>query len=104
MCIVLFVLSWLPFFTVNELVAFCMKLSRASVFCEAASTPLLYKLVVWIGYSNSAVNPVTYAVANAEFRRAFMKLLHVERSGQGIAAMLSAQGAQGRPRRPTARV
>jgi len=31
---------------------------------------------VWLGYVNSALNPVIYTIFNADFRRAFRRLLH----------------------------
>ncbi|CDQ99340.1 unnamed protein product [Oncorhynchus mykiss] len=38
--------------------------------------PLLYSAVTWLGYLNSAVNPVIYTTFNIEFRKAFIKILN----------------------------
>lgn len=63
-----FVLCWLPFFVVNIVVALC-------------GTNCVYKfeisnaLVTWLGWLNSAMNPVIYACWSRDFRRAFSRVL-----------------------------
>lgn len=37
----------------------------------------------WLGYSNSAMNPILYTIFNDDFRRAFQKLLGCYRSSKG---------------------
>jgi hypothetical protein len=37
--------------------------------------PWLLSFLVWLGYINSFLNPVIYTIFNAEFRRAFKKIL-----------------------------
>uniref|UniRef100_A0A8D3AEB5 D(1B) dopamine receptor n=1 Tax=Scophthalmus maximus TaxID=52904 RepID=A0A8D3AEB5_SCOMX len=59
-----FVCCWLPFFILN-----C-----ALPFCPGPGVPGTFDVFVWIGWSNSSVNPVIYAF-NAEFRDAFLRLL-----------------------------
>jgi len=38
--------------------------------------PWMFSFLVWLGYINSFLNPVIYTIFNAEFRRAFSKILH----------------------------
>lgn len=37
--------------------------------------PMLFSFLVWLGYINSFMNPIIYTIFNAEFRRAFKKIL-----------------------------
>ncbi|CAF1471005.1 unnamed protein product [Adineta steineri] len=62
-----FLLCWLPFFLVYILSAF-IKVSQ--YIAEPIPT-----LILWLGYINSAVNPLIYTVFNVEFRTAFKRLL-----------------------------
>ena len=64
-----FVIAWLPFFTVQLLLVFCQQ-CQPRIF----STDLLL-FVKFMHYSNSAVNPIVYAVKIPEFRRAFKQLV-----------------------------
>lgn len=34
-----------------------------------------FSFAFWLGYSNSALNPVIYTVFNKDFRRAFKRIL-----------------------------
>ncbi|RXM92506.1 D(2) dopamine receptor A [Acipenser ruthenus] len=43
-------------------------------FCYIS--PELYSTATWLGYVNSAVNPIIYTTFNVEFRKAFIKILH----------------------------
>lgn len=36
---------------------------------------LAFKILTWLGYSNSAFNPIIYSIFNTEFREAFKKIL-----------------------------
>ncbi|TKS82413.1 D(2) dopamine receptor A [Collichthys lucidus] len=62
-----FIICWLPFFLTHVLKAHCR---------SCCISPTLYSAVTWLGYLNSAVNPVIYTTFNIEFRKAFIKILH----------------------------
>lgn len=38
-------------------------------------TGLAFKILSWLGYSNSAFNPIIYSIFNTEFREAFKRIL-----------------------------
>ena len=61
-----FILCWLPFFLVALIRPFC-------VSCQFPS--LITSIITWLGYSNSALNPVIYTFFNQDFRRAFARIL-----------------------------
>lgn len=61
----LFVLCWLPFFT----------LYLIRPFCEDCINPYLFSVVFWIGYCNSAINPMIYALFSKDFRFAFKQII-----------------------------
>lgn len=61
----LFILCWLPFFT--------MYVVRG--FCEECIDPLLFSILFWLGYCNSAVNPMIYALFSKDFRFAFKRVI-----------------------------
>ena len=87
-----FVIAWLPFFTVQLLLVFCEK-CKPRIY----STELLL-FVKFMHYSNSAVNPIVYAVKIPEFRRAFKQLVGLclccchtaEGNSRTVAELLSA--------------
>ena len=60
-----FVLCWAPFFTVYLTRAYCYRCISDDVFT----------VFFWIGYINSAMNPLIYARYSRDFRHAFQKLL-----------------------------
>jgi len=41
----------------------------------------LFSIFFWLGYSNSTLNPVLYAIFNVDFRRAFQFILGCGRPG-----------------------
>uniref|UniRef100_A0A672Z6W3 G-protein coupled receptors family 1 profile domain-containing protein n=1 Tax=Sphaeramia orbicularis TaxID=375764 RepID=A0A672Z6W3_9TELE len=61
-----FLACWTPFFVVHVTKVLCLS-------CHIG--PTLISVVTWLGYVNSAVNPIIYTVFNAEFRNVFHKLL-----------------------------
>ena len=62
-----FILCWLPFFIWYV----------TSTICGSnCNTPkLIVDLLFWVGYLNSAMNPIIYAYFNREFREAFKETL-----------------------------
>jgi hypothetical protein len=67
----IFLICWVPFFTINILNAVCVKLEMES--CQVGFGPFFY--ATWIGYMNSFMNPVIYTIFNTEFRRAFKSII-----------------------------
>ncbi|XP_023650003.1 histamine H2 receptor-like [Paramormyrops kingsleyae] len=62
-----FVFCWFPYFTFFLLMG----------LCEERKPPKEpYSIVLWLGYTNSALNPLLYATLNRDFRRAYGRLLH----------------------------
>ncbi|XP_029429063.1 D(2) dopamine receptor isoform X2 [Rhinatrema bivittatum] len=61
-----FIICWLPFFITHIL----------NIHCDCNIPPALYSAFTWLGYVNSAVNPIIYTTFNIEFRKAFIKILH----------------------------
>eukprot|EP00058_Branchiostoma_floridae_P022199 XP_002607689.1 hypothetical protein BRAFLDRAFT_82865 [Branchiostoma floridae] len=60
-----FLFCWLPFFVANVL--------QACQSCQVS--PTMFSVLTWLGYVNSAVNPVIYTIFNPEFKKAFKKIL-----------------------------
>ncbi|KAG7461787.1 hypothetical protein MATL_G00194810 [Megalops atlanticus] len=61
-----FILCWLPFFLVLPL---------GSLFPSLKPSDLVFKVIFWLGYFNSCVNPIIYPCSSKEFKRAFIRLL-----------------------------
>ncbi|XP_061469068.1 D(4) dopamine receptor [Rhineura floridana] len=63
-----FLFCWTPFFVVH--------ITRA--LCDSCTIPSeVTSIVTWLGYVNSALNPIIYTVFNTEFRNFFRKVLHI---------------------------
>ncbi|KAF7998503.1 hypothetical protein HCN44_010911 [Aphidius gifuensis] len=60
-----FLICWVPFFCVNIVAA----------FCKTCIPDRAFQVLTWLGYSNSAFNPIIYSIFNTEFREAFKRIL-----------------------------
>uniref|UniRef100_A0A3Q1G6N6 D(1B) dopamine receptor n=1 Tax=Acanthochromis polyacanthus TaxID=80966 RepID=A0A3Q1G6N6_9TELE len=89
-----FVCCWLPFFILNCALPFCpgpgAPGAQRGPYCVSEKT---FDVFVWIGWSNSSLNPVIYAF-NADFRDAFLRLLRCR--GRRCLAAVSASPYQRR--------
>ena len=68
-----FIACWFPFFFLYSISPWCP-------ICDGSNGPICvqswgFTLAFWLGYSNSALNPVIYTVFNKDFRRAFKRIL-----------------------------
>ncbi len=63
-----FCLCWVPFFVTNVLYGIC------NVKCVYRAD-ILFPIFTWLGYLNSGMNPIIYAMSMRDFRRAFSKIL-----------------------------
>ena len=63
-----FICSWLPFFTFYVIRALCY-------VCRDYISPRFEAFIFWMGYCNSAINPIIYTIFNRDFRKAFRKIL-----------------------------
>ncbi|XP_030587514.1 D(4) dopamine receptor-like [Archocentrus centrarchus] len=61
-----FLFCWTPFFVLHTMRARCQE-------CHIPSA--LMSIVTWLGYVNSALNPIIYTAFNTEFRNFFKKVL-----------------------------
>ncbi|KAL4231346.1 Alpha-2B adrenergic receptor [Mactra antiquata] len=59
-----FILCWFPFFTLYIITSFC--------YCVGE---IVFTVVFWAGYCNSALNPIIYTVFNRDFRLAFHRII-----------------------------
>lgn len=62
-----FIACWLPFFFL-----YIVK----PLFPNLAIPEQAFVIAFWLGYMNSALNPVIYTVFNKDFRRAFRRILY----------------------------
>lgn len=60
-----FLLCWVPFFIMNPIAA----------FCDNCIPKVAFQILTWLGYANSALNPIIYSIFNQEFRDAFRRIL-----------------------------
>ncbi|XP_060689282.1 histamine H2 receptor-like [Hemiscyllium ocellatum] len=64
-----FVMCWLPYFVFNVWLAVHGAESTSDVITH------VFKVITWLGYCNSTINPMLYAFLNRDFQRALKKLL-----------------------------
>ncbi|XP_046406244.1 histamine H1 receptor-like [Ischnura elegans] len=64
-----FMLCWLPYFVLFMVIA----------FCEDCVHPKIHTATIWLGYVNSTLNPILYPLCNANFKRAFKRMLGLNR-------------------------
>ncbi|XP_066577057.1 histamine H2 receptor-like [Amia ocellicauda] len=64
-----FVMCWLPYFVLN------VWLAAKGWGGESLAITCLFKVITWLGYCNSTINPMLYAFLNRDFQRALKKLL-----------------------------
>ena len=63
-----FIICWLPFFVTNMMYGVCKH--------DCVTNPdVLFPVVTWLGYINSGMNPIIYALSMRDFRRAFSKMI-----------------------------
>nr|XP_027201998.1 hybrid signal transduction histidine kinase M-like [Dermatophagoides pteronyssinus] len=63
-----FITAWLPFFVLYVLVALCQN-------CKENIPEGVFAVAFWLGYGNSAANPIIYTIFNRDYRKAFRKIL-----------------------------
>jgi hypothetical protein len=66
MLVGVFTLTWLPYFILFLVVAWCH-------YCVSDT---VYTASVWLGYLNSTFNPLIYPLCNVHFRHAFKKIFY----------------------------
>ncbi|XP_072177863.1 dopamine receptor 1-like [Diadema setosum] len=67
-----FLMCWLPFFIYNIVLPLC----ATCLFSDLA-----FKILTWLGYFNSCLNPVIYSIFNRDFRQAFKNILFYRLTG-----------------------
>ncbi|KAI2668276.1 alpha-1D adrenergic receptor-like protein [Labeo rohita] len=65
----MFILCWLPFFFVLPL---------GSFFPALKPSEMVFKVIFWLGYFNSCINPIIYPCSSKEFQRAFTRLVRCQ--------------------------
>ena len=64
-----FLVCWMPFFILATLTPFCGD-------CADSIARPVFGVCLWLGYSNSLINPIIYAIWDKKFRSSFKKIIH----------------------------
>ncbi|CAJ1063183.1 alpha-1A adrenergic receptor-like [Xyrichtys novacula] len=83
----MFILCWLPFFLALPIVSFNSDLRPPET---------LFKVIFWLGYFNSCLNPVIYPCYSREFKQAFLRILRCQwkRKRPGFRAHYNSRSRQ----------
>ncbi|XP_051960563.1 alpha-1A adrenergic receptor-like [Xyrauchen texanus] len=65
----MFILCWLPFFLALPIGSFNASLRPPETF---------FKVIFWLGYFNSCLNPIIYPCYSREFKQAFIRILRCQ--------------------------
>ncbi|XP_068178375.1 alpha-1A adrenergic receptor [Antennarius striatus] len=65
----MFIVCWMPFF---------FFLPMGSFFPALKPSETVFKVVFWLGYFNSCINPMIYPCSSKEFKRAFTRVLRCQ--------------------------
>ena len=71
-----FILCWLPYFTLFMVVAYCHDGDGG----QDCVNQTVFTSTIWFGYFNSTLNPILYPLCNANFKRAFKRMLGMKSS------------------------
>ncbi|XP_061754752.1 alpha-1B adrenergic receptor-like isoform X2 [Nerophis ophidion] len=84
----MFILCWLPFFLALPISSFNRNLRPPETF---------FKVIFWLGYFNSCLNPIIYPCYSREFKQAFIRILRCrwKRKRQGWQAYYNYRCQQG---------
>ncbi|XP_035696639.1 D(1) dopamine receptor-like [Branchiostoma floridae] len=82
-----FMITWLPFFIANVVRPFC--------YCVSGQ---VFEVLTWLGWFNSALNPIIYPLFMKDFKRVFKKYMPFCKRDAGDSVHTVPEGAQlGKP-------